>query len=138
MKYLANDHKDRRNQHENSCKLCYESGCPLLNYLFNCDSLHARQNSHHEAWSYKKKKHKKIKAYRKSVRKEPRVKRCQRKGKQRRSKESILCAENPKLQLGTRKEPADRDILLTSWNGDRKIMQSIRITSNGVTLLFDE
>ena len=35
--------------------------------FFNCDSLHARLNSHYEAWSYKKKKHKKIKAYRKSI-----------------------------------------------------------------------
>ena len=29
------------------------------NGFFNWDSLHARLNSHHEAWSYKKKKHKK-------------------------------------------------------------------------------
>ena len=35
--------------------------------FFNWDSLHARLNSHYEAWSYKKKKHKKIKAYRKSA-----------------------------------------------------------------------
>ena len=35
--------------------------------FFNWDSLHARLSSHHEAWSYKKKKCKKIKAYRKSV-----------------------------------------------------------------------
>ena len=35
--------------------------------FFNWDSLHARLNSHHEAWSNKKKKHKKIKAYIKSV-----------------------------------------------------------------------
>ena len=35
--------------------------------FFNWDSLHARLNSHYEAWSYKKKKHKNIKAYRKSV-----------------------------------------------------------------------
>ena len=34
-------------------------------FCFNCDSLHARLNSHYEAWSYKKKKHKKIIAYRK-------------------------------------------------------------------------
>ena len=27
------------------------------------------------------------------------------------------------------KETVDIDILVTSWNGDRKIMQSIRITS---------
>ena len=38
--------------------------------------VHARLNSHYEAWSYKKKKHKKIKAYRKSLSKELRVKRC--------------------------------------------------------------
>ena len=31
--------------------------------LFNWDSFHARLNSHYEAWSYKKKKHKKIEAY---------------------------------------------------------------------------
>ena len=28
-----------------------------------------------------------------------------------------------------KKETVDIDILVTSWNGDRKIMQSIRITS---------
>ena len=31
------------------------------------DSLHARLNSHYKAWNCKKKKHKKIKTYRKSV-----------------------------------------------------------------------
>ena len=35
--------------------------------FFNWDSLHTRLNSHYKAWSYKKKKHKKIKAYRKFV-----------------------------------------------------------------------
>ena len=48
----------------------------VLNRLINWDSLHARLNSHHEAWSYKKKKHKKVKACRKSVSKEPTFKRC--------------------------------------------------------------
>ena len=38
-------------------------------------SLHARLNSHYEAWSYKKRKQKKIKAYRKSLYKEATVKR---------------------------------------------------------------
>ena len=33
-------------------------------------------NSHYEIWSYKKKKHKKITAYTKSVRKKPTVTRC--------------------------------------------------------------
>ena len=36
-------------------------------FFFNWDSLHARLNSHYEGWSYKKKKHKKIKACRISV-----------------------------------------------------------------------
>ena len=36
-------------------------------FFFNWNLLHARLNSHYKAWSYKKKKHKKIKAYRKSV-----------------------------------------------------------------------
>ena len=36
-------------------------------FFFNWDLLHAKLNSHYEAWSCKKKKHKKIKAYRKSV-----------------------------------------------------------------------
>ena len=36
-------------------------------FFFNWNSLHARLNSHYEAWSYKKKKTKKITGYRKSV-----------------------------------------------------------------------
>ena len=44
-------------------------------YFFNWDSLHAKLNSHYVAWSYKKKKHKKITAYKKYVQKEPTVKR---------------------------------------------------------------
>ena len=35
--------------------------------FFNWDSAHARLKSHYEAWSYKKKKNKKIRAHRKSV-----------------------------------------------------------------------
>ena len=35
--------------------------------FFNWDSLHAKLNSHYETWSYKKKKHKKVKAYMKSI-----------------------------------------------------------------------
>ena len=35
--------------------------------LFNWYSLHARLNSHYEAWSYTKRKHKKVKAYRKAI-----------------------------------------------------------------------
>ena len=47
----------------------------LLFFFFNWDSLHARLNSHYKACNYKKKTHKNIKAYRKSVQKEPTVKR---------------------------------------------------------------
>ena len=46
------------------------TSCIILfgdSFFFNWDSLHARLNSHYEAWSYKKKKRKKITAYRKSV-----------------------------------------------------------------------
>ena len=45
-------------------------------FFFNWDSLHAKVNTHYEAWNYKKKKHKKIKAYMKSLEKELKVKRC--------------------------------------------------------------
>ena len=39
----------------------------LWRFFLNWDSLPARLNSHCKAWSYKKKKPKKIKAYRKSI-----------------------------------------------------------------------
>ena len=39
----------------------------VIFFFLNWDSLHARLNSHYKAWSYKKKKHKKIKAHKKSV-----------------------------------------------------------------------
>ena len=44
------------------------------NFLFNWDLLYARLNSHYEARSYKKKKHKKVKAYRNLLRKDPQLK----------------------------------------------------------------
>ena len=52
--------------------------CPYLNtnFFFNWYSLHARLNSHYEAWSYKKKKQKNITACRKSAQTEPTSKRC--------------------------------------------------------------
>ena len=49
---------------------------PLNCIFFNWNLLYARLSSHYEAGSYKKKKHKKIKAYRKSVSKETTVKSC--------------------------------------------------------------
>ena len=98
-------------------------------FFFNWDSHYARLNSHYEAWTYKKKKHKKIKAYRKSIYKEPTVNRCllildlkpgQKKTFYRQRIPESSCAK---------KETVDIDILVTSRNGDRRIMQSIRIMS---------
>ena len=43
-----------------------EGNTVLFCYFFNWDSLHTRLNSKHEAWSYKKKNHKKIKPCRNS------------------------------------------------------------------------
>ena len=45
-------------------------------FFLNWDSLHTRLNCHYEAQNYKKKKHKKITAYREFVQKKPAVKRC--------------------------------------------------------------
>ena len=39
----------------------------MVPFFFNWDSLHARLNSHYQAWSYKKGSTKKITRYRKSV-----------------------------------------------------------------------
>ena len=58
--------KSVRDLHKAIAKCCQ--------FCFNWDSSHARLNSHYEAWNCKKKKCKKIKAYRKSVLKEPTVK----------------------------------------------------------------
>ena len=33
MEHLSNDHEDRPNQHDNSHKLCDETGHPLLNLM---------------------------------------------------------------------------------------------------------
>ena len=54
----------------------FQKMCEPFSVCFTWDSLHAKRNTHHRAWSYKKKKHKKIKAYRKSLQKEPTVNRC--------------------------------------------------------------
>ena len=51
--------------------LCRFSSKSFINismvFFFNWDSLHARLNSHYQAWSYKKGSTKKITRYRKSV-----------------------------------------------------------------------
>ena len=50
--------------------------CSEIPRFSNWNSRHARLSSHYKAWSYKEKKHKKMKAYRKSLEKEPTVNRC--------------------------------------------------------------
>ena len=46
---------------------CFRSNWEVKTLFLNWDSLHVRLNSHNKEWSYKKKKHKKIKAYMKSL-----------------------------------------------------------------------
>ena len=50
--------------------------CFFLFFVFNFDSLRAWLNSHYKEWSYKKKKHDEIKAYRIFLQKEPTISRC--------------------------------------------------------------
>ena len=101
-------------------------------------------NSHYEAWSYKKKTHKKIKAYRKSVQ-EPTVKRCllilgqmalshlDHRSKDCTGREFYRAFSGQRIPESscTRKKNkiGDINVLLASRNGDRKTMKPIRITS---------
>ena len=88
--------------------------------LYNWDSLHVRLNSHYKAWTFKKKKHKKI---------EHTGKHSQRKAFYRQGIPETSCAW---------KETVDIDIFVTSSNGDRKIMQSIRIKRFWFCCIFCE
>ena len=88
-----------------------------IDFFLNWDSLHARLNSHYQAWSYKEKKPKKVTVN--SRLKASKIIR-QRKAFHRQSIPESSCA---------RKKTVDIDILVTSSNGDRKIMQSITITN---------
>ena len=85
-----------------------------------------------------KKKHKKITAYRKPVQKDPTVKRCllilnlkplRLHVKGREFHRQKFCRHRIPEPRCARKETVDIDILAASRNCDRKIMQSIRITS---------
>ena len=86
--------------------------------FLKCYLLHARLNSHNEAWSYRKRKRKRLRANKKTVLTESKDERCQK----------ILHAKNLEFSC-VRKETVEIDILITSRDGDRKIMQSIRITN---------
>ena len=101
------------------------------------DSLNAGLNSHYKASSYKKKKHKKTKAFRKSLQKEPTVNRCllilNLKPIQIIGQRKALYRQRIPESSGARKETVDIDIFVTSRNSDRKIVQSIRITGRPTT-----
>ena len=71
-------------KHFLSCTILRTFGIQFTRFRTNCqnlavlgfflkkwDSFNTRLNSHYKAWSQKKKKHTKIKAYRKSLQKEP-------------------------------------------------------------------
>ena len=112
-------------------RICNLRGSFLfLFFFFDWDSVHARL---YETWSYKKKKQKKGKAYRESVLKEPTVKKMP--VNSRREATTIMGQRKAFYRQRTlesscaRKETVDLDILVTSRNGDRKIMHSIRIMS---------
>ena len=94
-----------------------------MTIFFNCDSLYALQDSHYEAWSYKKKKHKKIKTYVQEI--------ClQKTGRLKVSdsrlkvffiigqKKAFNGQMGREFQSCTRKEIIDISILITSRNGD--------------------
>ena len=112
----------------------YKKMCTLyvvMYYFFNWDSLHARLNNHYKAWSYKKNKRKKIKTYRKSVQKELQLKELNSTLKATKiigQRKAFYWQKIPGSSC-VRKKTADIDILVTTRNGDRKIMQSFRITS---------
>ena len=72
------------------------------------DSLHGRLNSHYEAWNTRKRS----------------TKILQHTGNQRKA---FYRQRIPESSCA-RKETVDKDPLVTSRNGDRKIMESIRIT----------
>ena len=61
------NHKNSFNSKQYSHEVTLSGYVWYLFFFFNWYSLHARLNSHLEAWSYKKWKHKKVKAYRKSI-----------------------------------------------------------------------
>ena len=58
-----------------SKKQLAQSSCTLPDF-FDWDSLYEKLNSHCKTWSYNKKEHKNVKAYRKSLYEELTVNRC--------------------------------------------------------------
>ena len=109
------------------------AGGPLQLYFlffFNWDSLYARLSSHYKTWSHKKKKHKIVKAYRKSVQKKPTVKRrlliLDLKPLRSQVIKPLRSFYRQRIPESSclRKETVDIDILVTSRNSDLKIEQT--------------
>ena len=104
-------------------------------FVFDCDSLHARLKSHQEAWSYQKKKTKNIK----ESQKQSKDKRCiltlELKTIQIIGQRKVFCRQIIPESSCAMKDSVGIDTLATSKIGDRKIMQSRRITSKPPTRL---
>ena len=68
---IAETTKKKKNIHINIFPIIFQMKIVALYFcnfiFFNWYSLHARLNNHYEAWSYKKRKHKKVKAYKKPI-----------------------------------------------------------------------
>ena len=105
----------------------YVNVCIYVPTLFlNWGSFHARLNSYYKAWSYKKKKHKKIKVKRFQLILDLKPFRAKVKGKHSISREFQSLAVRGK-NIDIEHRTVDIDIIVASRNGDRKIMPSIRI-----------
>ena len=102
----------------------------MTSHFFNWVSHHARLNIHHEAWCYKKRK-KKMKIVEESCLERTQGKNVSvnssLKAIRIRGQWKAFCRQRIPGPRRTSKEIVDIDILITSRNGDRKIMQPIRI-----------
>ena len=99
--------------------------------FFSWGSFHVRLNSHYEAWSYKKKKHKRLHAgnlFRKNLQLKMSVNSRLKPTKIIGQRKAFYMLRIPESSCA-RKETVDIDILVTFRNGDRKIMQYIRVIS---------
>ena len=102
---------------------------PPFFFFFNWDSPHIRLNSHYEAWSYEKKKQKKD--Y--SIQEICLERTCSQKMSVNSRLEAIQIIGQRKAfyrqripeSSCARKETVDIDILVTSRNGDKKIMHAV-------------
>ena len=95
--------------------------------FFSWDSFHARLNSHYEAWSYKKKKRKRLHAgnlFRKNLQLKMSVNSRPKPTNIIGQRKAFYMLRIPESSCA-RKETVDIDILVTFRNGDRKIMQFI-------------